>query len=206
MRSKMNECDESLRSDSLKNEFLSLLPKKSRGQGPHCDRRNNTPLRQRGHIDGSTMETHSRMECLHMPCVRAPVAGASNFGTDSSKMPRQRPVTVSRDRWLRALHRWTKLLKCASTADCLCSLPSGDSPPDRHSHDRRAHEFRKGPVGTRLGYWLQEVRLTPCVLCAYGGPRPLQRIRGSSKQNLRQWSPSHSASLLDGQAPWEHHV
>ena len=49
------------------------------------------------------------------------------------------------DQWTRILHRWTEC-----TADCPCSLPSGDSSPAQHSHDCRAHAFLKGLMGTRV--------------------------------------------------------
>ena len=39
-----------------------------------------------------------------------------------------------------------------------------------------------------------------------GGDALSQRIRKPSKQNLQQYSPSHSVSFLDGQAPLEHLV
>ena len=74
------------------------------------------------------------------------------------------------------------------------------------SENLREHEF---------GHWLRrrDVQLTICALWAYCVPRPVpvvmlgpQRVREPSKQDLRQRSPSHSASLLDGQAPLEHIV
>ena len=50
-------------------------------------------LRQRSRLDGSRMDVHSFLEHPHVSCFRVSVAGVSNFGTDSSTMPRQRPVT-----------------------------------------------------------------------------------------------------------------
>ena len=72
---------------------------------------------------------------------------------------------------------------------------------DRFSGPRRYEKVARIP---------QDVQLTTCALCAYspcpsGDARP-QRIKESSNQSLRRWSPSHTASLLDRQAPLEHHV
>ena len=50
-------------------------------------------LGQRSRFDGSRMDVHSFLEHPHVSCFRVSVAGVSNFGTDSSTMPRQRPVT-----------------------------------------------------------------------------------------------------------------
>ena len=57
-----------------------------------------------------------------------------------------------------------------------------------------------------FGYWhLRTLRVRRPSPCPGGVARP-QRTGGSCKQSLRQWSPSHPASLVDRQAPLEHHV
>ena len=54
--------------------------------------RNKTPLGQRGRVGGSTLETHSRKECIRVCCVRAPVSVKSDVGSNGSATPHQRPI------------------------------------------------------------------------------------------------------------------
>ena len=137
-----------------------------------------------------------------VPRVRARVAGVSSFGADRCTAPRQRLVTVSQNWWPRTLHRWTKFLKRATTR-----------PPAQRPRDRRAHEFLRDPAWSRIWVPVTPTRRTtdnvrtprvrppsPCLGCV-GRP---QCTRESPKQNLRRWSPSHPASLVEKHASLEH--
>ena len=110
---------------------------------PHRDRRN---LGQRVRIDGPTRETHSLLECPHVSCVRAPVAGKSSSCADSPAAPRQRPGTVSQNWWPRSLHRWTDFLQRPSTVGCLYSFSSDSGLPAQRPRDHRVHEFLRQPA------------------------------------------------------------
>ena len=94
---------------------------------PHRDKINNAHLKQRGGVGGATMETHSRMESIHVSCVRAPVASVSNVCSDNSAAPHHMPHAVSQksvDSYSPSMdetspackHGWLPLLSLLATA------------------------------------------------------------------------------------------
>ena len=160
-----------------------------------------------GHVGVSTVEAHLRTECLHVSCVRVPVAGVSDAGSNKSAAPQRHIGGPMQSRKIGGLVLSNDGRNFSSVQ---ARLLSGDSLPDH-----RAHEFLKGPVGTqvwvltspsrRANDHLSAVHVRRPSPCPCGDARS-QRIREPSKHDPRHWSPSHSASLLDGQAPLEHHV
>ena len=122
---------------------------------------NNTPLGQRSRVEGSTMETHSLLECPHVSGVRTPVAGV--FGADSLAAPRLAELVASYSPSMDEISHRASTTGCLSARSLLAAALRPSVPVielTSFSENLREHEF---------GCWLhrQDVQLP----CAYGGPR-----------------------------------